>query len=292
MKSMTGFGSASAPIARAAGAVAVEVRSVNQRFLDVKMQLPRELQPHEAELRASVEASVSRGRVDVAVHRNAGRTGKPVVEIDERLARAHVEAWRGLARRLQLSGTVDLAFLQGRGELLRVTEEKAPLTAELRAVQRALALALREHDRARRREGKALERDLRGRVTALAEITRGMAERARAGAVEARRRLEERMRELLDGRVDEARLAQEAAFQVERADVSEEIVRLGSHLDGLRKLLAARDPTGRRIEFLLQEVGREVNTISSKSNDLGLTELALAAKGEVEKLREQSQNVE
>jgi uncharacterized protein (TIGR00255 family) len=100
------------------------------------------------------------------------------------------------------------------------------------------------------------------------------------------------MREILDGRFEEARIAQEAAFQAERADVSEEIVRLRSHLDGLRKLLAASEPTGRRIEFLLQEVQREVNTISSKSSDLALTELALAAKGEVEKLREQVQNVE
>jgi len=119
-----------------------------------------------------------------------------------------------------------------------------------------------------------------------------MAERADASRVGTRRRVEERMREILDGKVDEARIAQEAAFLVERSDVTEEVVRLRSHLGGLKDLLAAEDAVGKRIDFLLQEVQREVNTVASKSSDLGLTQLAVEAKGEVEKIREQVQNVE
>lgn len=291
-KSMTGFGAGSARVGSTGSAVSVEVRSVNQRFLDLKVQLPRELQAREADLRADVEAKVSRGRVDVTVHRAPPKGGAARIEIDEDLARAYVDAWRRLGRRLGIPGEVDLAFLQGRTELFRVTEVRAPLEAELRAVRRALAAALRQFDRARKREGRHLARDMRGRASALERIARRMLVRVRASVPESRRRLETRMRELLGERFDAARIAQEAAVQADRADVSEEIVRLGSHLAGLKKLLDGREPAGRRIEFLLQELQREVNTISSKSSDLRLTELALAAKGEVEKLREQVQNVE
>jgi len=157
---------------------------------------------------------------------------------------------------------------------------------------RALSTALAEFDRARAREGAHLATDIRRRIDTLETLSGGMAERAAASREDARRRIAERLRELLDDKVDESRVVQEAAFQAERGDVTEEIVRLRSHLGGLRDLLDSGDGVGKRIDFLLQEIQREVNTVASKSSDLRLTQLAVEAKGEVEKIREQVQNIE
>ncbi|HSD11038.1 MAG TPA: DUF1732 domain-containing protein, partial [Candidatus Binatia bacterium] len=167
-----------------------------------------------------------------------------------------------------------------------VPERERPLLV------RALTAALRQLDRSRLREGKHLAADMSERVRALETLAAAMAKRADASREDTRRRIAERMQELLEGKVDPARIVQEAAFQSERSDVTEEIVRLRSHLGGLRDLIEAEDTVGKRIDFLLQEVQREVNTVASKSSDLRLTQLAVEAKGEVEKIREQVQNVE
>src|SRR5262249_17595406 len=174
----------------------------------------------------------------------------------------------------------------------RPRENSTTPQRERSVLMRALSGALTELDRARTREGAHLADDIGERIAALERIAGGMAERAAASQEGARRRSEERMRGLVRGKVDESRIVQEAAFQVERGDVTEEIVRLRSHLGGLRELLDAADAVGKRIDFLLQEVQREVNTVGSKSSDLRLTQLAVEAKGEVEKIREQVQNIE
>jgi uncharacterized protein (TIGR00255 family) len=290
---MTGFGSGRARFGRkpTQGEVTVEVRSVNQRFLDLKLVVPRDYAAIEAELRSLAQEKISRGRVDLTVGRAGRGMGKLRIEIDEDLARAYVEAWRKVKRRLRLAGDVELAHLQARADVYR-TAEVALLPGELGAVRRAAEAALRQHDEARIREGKNLEADMRGRLHALQRLARRMPERTERSRLETRKRIEERMNDLLGGKADAGRIVQEAALLAERSDVSEEVVRLESHLGGLGDLLASTEPVGRRIEFLLQEVQREVNTIASKSSDLRLTELALEAKGELEKLREQVQNVE
>jgi uncharacterized protein (TIGR00255 family) len=293
MKSMTGFGSASVRLtARDRGAIAVEAKSVNQRFLDLKLSLPKDYTPWEAEVRKVVGEHVVRGRVEVVVSREGAANGKPRIEIDEALARAYVAEWRRLKRALRLSGDVDLALLRGVPELYRTREVASPPPAEKAALLRAVEKALRDLDRSREREGEHLAADMRARVGALEALAERMAERAEVSRLDGRRRIEERLRELVAGGVEESRLVQEAAFQAERSDVTEEIVRLRSHLAGLRELLAAKDPVGKRIDFLLQEVQREVNTVASKSSDLKLTQLAVEGKSEIEKIREQVQNVE
>lgn len=292
MKSMTGFGSGTARFARPGqrGSVSVEVKSVNQRFLDLKFALPKEYVPWEGDLRKIVQDVAARGRIEVYVSRTV--PGHARVKVDQDLARAYVEEWRKLKKSLRLAGDVDLSFLQGIAELFRTKEPASHPEAELPAVRRALADALRQLERARVREGKNLERDMRSRVRHLEELAAVMEDRSRQSLRDTRQRIEERMRELLNGKADEARIVQEAAFQAERSDVTEEIVRLKSHLAGLRELFDAKEPIGKRIEFLLQEVQREVNTVASKSADLTLTRCAVEAKGEVEKIREQVQNVE
>jgi uncharacterized protein (TIGR00255 family) len=290
---MTGFGSARVRLAsRPRGLISVEAKSVNQRFLDLKLSLPKEYAAWEPDLRKAVQARLSRGRVEVYVSRDGSPEEYPHVEIDEDLARAYVEQWRRLKRKLRLGGDVDLALLRGIPELYRSRETGAAPLAERGALLRAVAAALGELERSRAREGRHLARDIRARIIALEKLAARMAERAQASREDTRRRIEERMRELLEGKVDPSRIVQEAAFQVERSDVTEEIVRLRSHLAGLRDLLQAADAVGKRIDFLLQEVQREVNTVASKSSDLRLTQIAVEAKGEVEKIREQVQNVE
>ncbi|MGH7822816.1 MAG: YicC/YloC family endoribonuclease [Candidatus Binatia bacterium] len=291
---MTGFGAGKARLrlTPVEGRVTVEVKSVNQRFLDLRFVLPKEYSPWEAELRNQVQAVVSRGRVEVNVSRAVTRGGGPGLTLDLELARAWVGAWRRLQQRLGLPGTIDLSFLKGVPEFYRTSEPESRPEAERPPVQRALADALRQLDRARSREGRHLERDMRLRVKRLERLATGMAGRAHDNLAAVRQRIEERMREILGGRVDEGRVVQEAAFQAERGDVTEELVRLRSHLAGLRDLFGTSEPVGKRIEFLLQEVQREVNTVASKSNDLALTRLAVEAKGEIEKIREQVQNVE
>jgi uncharacterized protein (TIGR00255 family) len=293
VKSMTGFGAATAPIgARSRGSLSVEVRSVNQRFLDLKLSLPKEYVVWEGEVRKLVQDRVGRGRVEVYVSRSVTSNERPRMEIDEQLARAYVQQWRSLKRKLRLAGDIDLSLLRGIPDLYRPRENSTVPERERSVLLRALSNALAEFDRARAREGAHLAGDIRRRIGALEGLAGDMAERAAASREDTRRRIEERMRELLEDKVDESRVVQEAAFQAERGDVTEEIVRLRSHLGGLRDLLDPGEGVGKRIDFLLQEVQREVNTVASKSSDLRLTQLAVEAKGEVEKIREQVQNIE
>ncbi|MBI2962570.1 MAG: YicC family protein [Deltaproteobacteria bacterium] len=293
MRSMTGFGAAAVPLGnRARGTISVQAKSVNQRFLDLKLSLPKEYAAWEGDVRKVVQERLSRGRVDLYVAREGSPEERPRVEIDEELARAYVAQWRRLKRKLRLAGEVDLALLRGVPDLYRPRDSSGAPPAERTALVRAVTSALRELEQSRAREGEHLADDMRLRVRALEKLAAQMAERSEASREGTRRRIEERMRELLENKVDEARIVQEAAFQVERSDVTEEIVRLQSHLAGLRELLESDDAVGKRIDFLLQEVQREVNTVASKSSDLRLTQLAVEAKGEVEKIREQVQNVE
>jgi uncharacterized protein (TIGR00255 family) len=290
---MTGFGAARVRLGgQSRGSISVEVKSVNQRFLDLKLSLPREYALWEGDVRKIVQEHVARGRVEVYVGRNVVGNDRPSIEVDEDLARAYVDQWRRLKRALRLAGDVDLSLLKGVPDLYRVRDAAPALERERPVLVRALTAALRELDRSRLREGKHLASDMRERVRALETLAAAMARRAEAGREDTQRRIAERMRELLEGKVDQARILQEAAFQAERSDVTEEIVRLRSHLGGLHDLIEAENAVGKRIDFLLQEVQREVNTVASKSSDLRLTQLAVDAKGEVEKIREQVQNVE
>jgi uncharacterized protein (TIGR00255 family) len=292
MRSMTGFGQASWQ--GNGRRLSVEVRSVNQRFLDVKLSLPREWQAWEAELRELVTGVAERGKVEVTVFRSGSTADDYTVEVNEPVARAALGGWRTLQTTLKLPGTIDIATLMNRGtDFVRVIERKADAAADLPRVKRLLAAALKEFNRARDREGKALAADMRGRLKALQRVHVALRKRTAALIPELARRLEERVAQLLGKSVvSEERLVQEAAVLAERADVTEELVRLDSHLTRLGELLHQPGSVGKAIDFLIQEIHREVNTIASKSADLEVTNLTLEGKGEIEKLREQTQNVE
>ncbi|MFN8644868.1 MAG: YicC/YloC family endoribonuclease [Candidatus Binatia bacterium] len=292
MRSMTGFGQASWQ--SSGKRLSVEVRSVNQRFLDVKLSLPRECQAWEAELRELVSGVAERGKVDVTVYRAGTASDDFTVEANETLARAILAGWQGLQRQLKLPGAIDIGLLMARStDLVRVVERRADASADLPQVRRLLAAALKDYTRSRDREGKLLQADMLARLKHLRALHAGLQKRTAALVPELARRLSERVAQLLGkGTVSEERLVQEAALLAERCYVTEELVRLDSHLDRLGELLRQKGSVGKAIDFLIQEIHREVNTVASKSADLEVTNLTLEAKGEIEKLREQVQNVE
>jgi uncharacterized protein (TIGR00255 family) len=290
IKSMTGYGAASGAVGDVE--LTIEVRSVNQRFLDLKLNAPREYLAAESELRKIVSDSVARGRVEVFVGRNS--TGRSTaIALREDVAAAYVEAWTTLRDRFGLAGEIDLALFAGRSDLFAASETKRDVPAEIEAVKSLLPKALAQHSGARRAEGKHLAADMKTRVSRLKEIRKQVLARTKTIVPAFRERLEKRLSALLSqAEIDPARLAQETAILADRADVTEELVRLEAHVSAIRELFTSKEPVGKRMDFVIQEINRELNTIASKSADLEITNLIVDGKAEVEKLREQVQNVE
>jgi uncharacterized protein (TIGR00255 family) len=288
---MTGYGSGSASFP--GGRVSIELRTVNHRFLEVKMMLPREFLPWEREWREMIEAQVKRGRIDLTLT-FSGRSSRPyAVNLNLDLARAYREAVTRLQRDLQVKGEFDISFLTSRPELFQVTEKPQPTQTEIQAVRRALQLALTTLERQRSREGKFLVRDLRARIVVLERARRAIGRRSPLVQGLLREKLRERVTTWLQGvDIDQGRLLQEVTALTQKGDITEELVRLQSHLQALTEALGSNEPVGKRIDFLLQEVQREINTVGAKADDTTIRHLVVAAKEEVEKLREQVQNIE
>ena len=296
VRSMTGFGRAEARGDTLV--VTVEARSVNQRHLDVALRLPRALAALEMEARRAVAARLERGRVDVAVQVTAvtEQTTQRVVS-DAALAREYVARARALAAELAdlgVGGSVTLEWLLQRPGVVRV-EEAEPTEAAVPwpLLEQALGRALDELVERRTAEGERLAQELRSLHADLTSIVEAMAARAPAGAARREERLRERLRMLLSAAVvDEARILTEAAVWADKGDITEELARLRAHLAEVVLVLDKGGPVGRPLEFLLQELGREVNTVASKADDLELSQAALAGKSVLEKMREQVQNLE
>ena len=289
---MTGYGAGAADAATAR--VSVEVRGVNQRFLDVKVALPREYAAWESDVRERVRGAAERGRVDVAVARIPVAARRRFrVGVREELGRSYLAAAKRLGRRLGVPSDLTIVDILRLPELFEMSEDAPVLDQERAALRRALGAALRAFDRERRREGATLQKELLARTAGLRTLAMGI--RARLPAVQVA--LDVRIRERV-GRLagtpdlDPQRLTQEIVSLAERGDITEELVRLDSHLVALLATLRARGAIGKRVEFLLQEIQRELNTTGSKAADLETTHLVVDAKGEVEKLREQVQNIE
>ncbi len=295
-RSMTGFGRAE--VRGDAVVVSVEARSVNHRHLDVALRLPRALAPFELEARRLVAGRLERGRVDVTVQivPVPGQATHRVVT-DVALAREYLARARALAADLGDLGGGDgltLEWVLERPGVVRVEDpEAAEAVVPWAMVEDALGRAVDELVARRAAEGERLAHELRTLHDELAGIVETMAARAPAGVQRREERLRERLRSLLGaGGVDEARILTEAAVWADKADIAEELARLRAHLAELALALDKGGPVGRALDFLLQELGREVNTVASKVDDLELSQAALAGKGVLEKMREQVQNLE
>ncbi len=290
IRSMTGFG---AGRGSASGEeLDVEIRSVNHKYCEVKVRLPRELAALEVDAAKAVRERLARGGVDVTVRRS-GTAGAIAPRVDVPLAEAYARVLGELKARLALPGAVTLADVVAAEGVIRLDERALDLEAAREALRSALAVALDALVAMRAREGEALARDLGGRLEAV-EAMVARAEALVPQTVEHHRaRLSERIEELTRGiGLDPARLAQEVALFADRTDVTEEVTRLRSHLGQARALLASAEPAGRKLDFLVQEMHREVNTIGSKSQSAEIAAIVVAAKAEVERMREQVQNVE
>jgi len=293
VRSMTGFGRAEAT--GESIVVTVEARSVNHRHLDVALRLPRSLAALELDARRVVQSRLERGRVDVNVQLTPlGGTAAQRVQIDAALAREYVARARALAMELALEGLPNLSWVLEQPGVVRLEEpEPAEPTAPWPLLADALGRALDELVMRRTAEGDRLVDALR---TLHAELTTAVdlvAARAPATAARREERLRERLRALLaETAIDETRIVTEAAIWADKSDVTEELARLRAHLSEFTLLLDKGGPVGRPLDFLIQELNREINTVASKADDLEMSQAALAAKGVLEKIREQVQNLE
>jgi uncharacterized protein (TIGR00255 family) len=291
IKSMTGFGEG---LASAAGIrVAVEISSVNRKQLDINVSLPRNLITLDAQVQKLIRSEFSRGRISGIVRVEVADGSAGSVRVDAKLAAQYVEGIRKTAAKLKLSddlGAESIARLPG---VVEVEQDSLDADHVSAILDQALAKALRGLGRMRATEGKALEKDLRERLVLLEGMVKVIRKLAPTVASSYREKLFQRLEEagLQDLAADE-RIVKEIALYADRCDVSEELTRLDSHLAQARKLLRSPEPVGRTLDFLCQELFREINTVGSKANEVEITRQVVAFKTELERIREQVQNIE
>jgi uncharacterized protein (TIGR00255 family) len=291
LRSMTGFGAGRAR--EADEEVAVELRAVNHKFCEVKTRLPRELLALEAALTKRIKQKLARGAIDVSVKRTVGPAGEQLPRVNAALARAYKEAFQAAARDLGLDDTLRLRDVLDRPGVIELAERGVAVEAAQAAAERALDQALDALIAMRETEGKALLQDLSSRLDTVEALSTEVAALSPRAVEEYRDKLTARIAELVQaGSVDPQRLAQEVALFADRTDVTEESTRLASHLVQFRALLAAPEPSGRKMDFLVQEMHREVNTTGSKSQHPEISSRIVSLKAELERIREQVQNVE
>ena len=291
LKSMTGFGAGRAKVGDEE--FSVELRSLNHKFCEVKVRLPRELAALESAAVKQVKDRLARGAVEVFVKRQTATAAGTVPMVDVALAREYARAFREVAEALGMNAEVGWAQVASQPGVMRLEERGMDVESATRAAQEALDQALTALEQMRRVEGEAIHADLEARLGLIERWSREVAELAPRSVEEYRQRLSERVAELARGiSVDEQRLAQEVAVFAERTDIAEEMTRLSSHLEQFRQMMAGNEPAGRRMDFLVQEMHREVNTTGSKSQHAEISARVVSMKAEVERIREQVQNVE
>jgi uncharacterized protein (TIGR00255 family) len=290
---MTGFGRAE--VAGVPIAITAEARSLNHRHLDVTVRLPRALAGLEMDARRLVQSRLERGRVEIAVQLSptAGVSAQQV-RVDQALAAEYVARARELGAAVGVGGDVTLAWVLDRPGVVRLDEADAPAPdAAWPALSDALSRALDELVARRAAEGEALGAELQALIADLRAQVDLVEARVPTAVARKEERLRERIRALLgEATIDEGRLLTEVAVWAEKTDVREELTRLHAHLEQFALVLDKGGAVGRPLDFLIQELNREVNTIASKADDLEVSQAALAAKGLIEKMREQVQNLE
>ena len=291
LKSMTGYGRAEGETAL--GKVFVETRSVNHRYCDINIKLPKRLGPFETRIKELIRSQVSRGRIDVSLKVDSGEEEKVQLTVDLHLAEQYYRALQALKKNLQLKDKITLAMLAGAKDLITAKEEVVDIEPYWQEMIPILKRSFKEMDEMKRSEGEALARDLQLRLEKIHQQLEEIKHLFPSRLEVYQKRLHERIRSILAGvEVDANRFHQEVAFLAERADITEEIVRMESHLAQFVLLLEGEEPVGRKMDFLLQEIHREINTVSAKANDAEISQRVVEIKSELEKIREQVQNIE
>lgn len=291
IKSMTGFGRHRA--ADNGLDILCEVKSVNSRYLDASVKISRGYAALEEKVKQLAANRVSRGKLDVyvSVERIGGEKGG--IAVNEEFLERYVSLLKGIKKRYSLGGKVDISTVAARSEVFTVSREEEDLDAVWPSVSKVIEKAFESFSSMRFAEGEKLAEDLLGHLSVLEKLRGEIAERAPVSVRENNEKMKQRIKELMDGAdYDESRLMTECAIFADKADISEELARLASHFSQFRAILAEDVPVGRKLDFLVQEMNREVNTIGSKANDGEIAKLVIEAKSTVEKIREQIQNVE
>ena len=291
IRSMTGFGRRQAPWQD--GSITVEMRSVNHRFLEIACRLPRPLSPLEDSFKKAIQQRCTRGRIDITVTVQAGKGRAGNVILDQPLAKQYHQALRTLKKSLKLSGAIDLALVAGLRDVLSVSDQSTEDPKLAKIAQELTTQALTDLEGMRIHEGKALAADMRARIQTIRGHKALVAARTPLVTQEVFDKMKVRVEKLLGSEIpDPPRLYQELAVYADRGDIMEEIVRLDSHMVQFEQTLDRADSVGKTLDFLLQEIGREVNTIGSKANDADIAGHVVQMKAELERIREQVQNVE
>jgi uncharacterized protein (TIGR00255 family) len=294
---MTGFGRARREIDGLG--LEIEIRSVNHRHLDLRVRLPRVLVDQETAIKKRIQGELSRGKVDVTVSLTTGTAGS-TLEIDEAIAAQYVAAAEVLRERHALGadgGSLDVAALLSLPGVTRVVETQADCEILVAPLEEAVSEAIEALIVMRAAEGKSLSIEIEGRLGRVADLAAAFEARAGEVLAVATQRLHKRAEQIKRevGLLDDARLHQEIVIAADRLDITEELVRLQSHIAQFRETLQSADrghPVGRRLDFLLQELGREANTVGSKANDAPLAQDVVELKTQLERIREQVQNIE
>lgn len=286
MKSMTGYGEASQNIR--SGKVTVQIRSLNHRHLDLQLRVPREYLAFEEEIRKTLREKISRGRVDLFISRYAAKGQARKLEMDEALVGQYIAGLKQLKKKFKLHGDIDVSLLADIPDLFHVREIEIDGASERATVLKVLASALKKVELAREREGGHLRADMEEQISHLKRIAADLEARAAEIGVRMQKAAVPQDGQNAPGGDKTVDLG----GVVLKGDVNEELVRLKTHVMALAQVIRAREPVGKKIDFMLQEVNRELNTISSKVPQLPVVQLVLQGKERVEKIREQIQNIE
>jgi uncharacterized protein (TIGR00255 family) len=291
LKSMTGFGRTEGDTTL--GKLIVESRSVNHRYCDINLKLPKRLSLFENRIKEIVRSQVSRGRIDVSLRLDNLGEEKVQLSVDLDLAEQYYRVLHDLKEKLQLKDEVTLNLLAGAKDLITAKEESGDIEPYWQEILPILMQSFRNMDDMKRLEGESLTKDLQQRLEYIATQLQMIKQQFPSRLKALLTRLHDRVRSLLEGmEIDPSRFQQEVALLAERTDITEEIVRAESHLAQFGTLLEGNQPVGRKMDFLLQEIHREVNTVSAKVNDAEISQRVVEIKSELEKIREQVQNIE
>lgn len=291
IRSMTGYGRGEAT--QNGRKITVEVRSVNNRYLDCGIKMPRAYIFAEDAIKTRVGQAISRGKVDVFVTVEGEGADQVLVSVNQAVADGYYQAFMALKETYQLKDEVSLGVLVKMPDVLRVEKPQEDLETVVADICEVLDMALEDFNQMRTREGEKLAADILSRASTIEAYTGKVEQRSPQTVAEYRARLESKMQEVLSStQLDESRILTEAAIFADKVAVDEETVRLRSHLEQLREMLAKGGATGRKLDFLIQEFNRETNTIGSKCNDIDISRMVVDMKAEIEKIREQVQNIE
>lgn len=289
--SMTGFGRRQG--VWRGGTVSVEVRSVNHRFLEIGIRLPKPLGHLEEIFKKAIQGHCARGRIDLSVFLQSAQGGRRTLQLDLELAKQYHHALRTLQRVLKLGGSIDIQLLAGFREIIGLSDQPKEEPKLAKLIQRLVVQAVRDLVGMRKKEGRLIARDIKGRLANLRALKKQVANRAPSVAQEAFERMNSRIEKLIGGEAPEVtRLHQELAIYADRCDITEELVRLDAHMVQFEQAMHDSGPVGKKLDFLVQEMGREINTIGSKANDRVVSAAVIPLKAELERIREQVQNVE